>query len=100
MPKMRDPYLAGWNAAIEAAAAAVKKEHDGHWEPGPAWQTLPQKSREHLEIEFAHEKHGLSLAVDIVRELKKPEPIPDDHWRRVNDGDWDYDPPRKGPTRD
>jgi hypothetical protein len=37
---------------------------------------------------------------DDIRALAKPEPIPDDHWRRVNDGDWDYDPPRKGPTRD
>jgi hypothetical protein len=77
---MRDPYLAGWNAAIEAAAVVADNEMKGF--------SLPLSKAAAFGI------------AKRIRALAKPEPIPDDHWRRVNDGDWDYDPPRKEPTRD
>jgi hypothetical protein len=83
MPKMRDPYLAGWNAAIEAAWLRVKQEVDALLRYG--------------EETAAADVENMA---DDIRALTKPEPIPDDHWRRVNDGDWDYDPPRKEPSRD
>jgi hypothetical protein len=77
MTRLKDPYLAGWNAAIEAAAKVADGLYgDRGWD------------------------NGTIEAAGRIRALTKPKPIPDDHWRRVNDGDWDYDPPRKGPTRD
>jgi hypothetical protein len=83
MTSMKDPYLAGWNAAIEAAWLRVKQEVD----------TLLRYGEETAAADVED-------MADDIRALAKPEPIPDDHWRRVNDGDWDYDPPRKGPSRD
>lgn len=83
MTRLRDPYLAGWNAAIEAASLRLRQE---------------------VDFLLRHELEGEAGLVTVldghINALTKPEPIPDDHWRRVNDGDWDYDPPRKEPTRD
>jgi hypothetical protein len=81
--RLRDPYLAGWNAAIEAAWLRVKQEVD--------------MLLRHAKTQAAADVENMA---DDIRALTKPEPIPDDHWRRVNDGDWGYDPPRKEPTRD
>jgi hypothetical protein len=88
MTRLKDPYLAGWNAAIEAAA----KVADGLYGD--------EAAIDRGEMYGRGWDNGTIEAAGRIRALTKPKPIPDDHWRRVNDGDWDYDPPRKGPTRD